>query len=136
MAESRQHKEYVSRIVSFMETIPNCCYDLIEADLADYNTRTTKVGGKFFPDAYYQDFNTIIIGEAKTDDDIETAHTYNQLNCYIEELRKFRGKKYIILSTSFYASATFFNVIVRLKNKIDVSNIEFIIIDNIRIQRL
>lgn len=136
MAESRQHKEYVLRIVTFIGNLHGCCRDLIEADLEGYNTRTTQVGGKFFPDVYYRDFNTLIIGEAKTDDDIENTHTYNQLDCYIDEALHFNGNKYIILSTSFYSSASFYNLIARIKNRMDICDIKFFILDNIRIQEV
>lgn len=131
MAESLQHKEYVSRIVSYIETIPTCCADLIEADLLGYNTRVTKVGGAFYPDVYYRDFNTLIIGEAKTDDDIENEHTTLQLQTYINEATRFNGKSTIILSTSFYSAASFYNVVVRLIRKQSVRNISFFIIDPI-----
>lgn len=131
MAESLQHKEYVSRIVSYIETIPTCCADLIEADLLGYNTRVTKIGGSFYPDVYYRDFNTIIIGEAKTDNDIENEHTSQQLISYINEATRYNGKRLIILSTSFYSAASFHNIVVRLIRKCNVHNISFILIDPI-----
>ena len=130
MAESLQHKEYVSRIVSFIETIPDCCSDLIEADLLGFNTRTTKVG-RYFPDVYYRDFNSLIIGEAKTDNDIENEHTAKQIESYIDEANQFNGTKRIIFSTSFYSSASLYNVVARIIRNQNISDISFFIIDPI-----
>ncbi len=109
MAESRLHKQLVKSIVSYIESIPYCRVDLIEADMENFNTRTTRVVGGYYPDVFYKDSNSIFIGEAKTENDLINPHTDNQLFSYIEEAKLFRGERNIILCVPFYASNTLYN---------------------------
>ena len=82
MAESAEHMSYVRQIVCFAETIPNCFVDLIEADLPQYNGRTTKVCGGFYPDVYYRDNHLMVLGEAKTENDIINDIHFNDNHSY------------------------------------------------------
>lgn len=125
MAESRLHKQLVGSIVSYIETIPNCCADFIEADLENYNTRTTRVVGGYYPDVFYKDSNRIIIGEAKTENDLITLHTRNQLLSYIEEATLFDGERHIVLCVPFIAYCSLFNYVNRLIEMENVKNVTF-----------
>lgn len=125
MAESKLHKQLVRCIVSYIETIPNCYADLIEADLDNYNTRTTRVVGGFYPDVFYKDSDIICIGEAKTENDLINPHTTNQLLSYIEEVNLFKGKRHIILCVPFFSRCTLFNYVNRIVEQHHVSNITF-----------
>ncbi len=125
MAESRLHKQLVRSIVSYIETIPNCCADFIEADLDNYNTRTTRVVGGYYPDVFYKDTNKIIIGEAKTENDLINPHTLNQLLSYIEEVSLFDGERHIVLCVPFIAYFSLFNYVNRLVEKENVKNVTY-----------
>lgn len=125
MAESRLHKQLVRSIVSYIETIPHCCADFIEADLENYNTRTSRVVGGFYPDVFYKDSNTIIIGEAKTDNDLIKPHTQDQLLSYIDEVKLFDGERHIVLCVPFISFCSLFNFVNRLVEKQNVRNVTF-----------
>lgn len=125
MAESRLHKQLVRSIVSYIETIPDCCADFIEADLDNYNTRTTRVVGGFYPDVFYKDSKIIIIGEAKTENDLINPHTRDQIFSYIEEVKLFNGERNIVLCVPFIAFCTLFNYVNRLVEKQNVKNVTF-----------
>lgn len=133
MAESQKHIEYVRKIVSYMEsTIPSFQIAVIQADLTEFGKRTPQVIGGYYPDVYYRTLNCFIIGEAKTDSDIDNHHTNAQIDSYILELRTgCQREKHIILSTSVYSFAMLKNMIVRRKEKEPLSDITFHIIDNI-----
>jgi len=133
MPESATHMNYVRKIVSYMTTaIESCQEGMIMADLAEYGKRPPKVIGGVFPDVYYRTPDTFVIGEAKTDDDIERSHTDEQLNNYIKELRTADGhKKHLILATSVYSFAMWKNKIVRLKRNGEYDDIKIHIIDNL-----
>jgi len=131
MAESEQHMNYVRQIVSYIETFPNCCSDLIEADLPSYVGRTTKIFSGHYPDVYYNDNSMIILGEAKTDNDIENKHTTSQIKAYIEEELLFNGEKHIVFCCSFYSLATLMNLVIHLKNKTETKDIKFHFIDSL-----
>lgn len=130
MAESRQHKELVRRIVSYIEAMPNCCHDFIEADLFDFNTRTSRVVGGYFPDVFYKDDSQIIIGEAKTEADLQTPHTDKQIASYIAECKLFSGDRHIVLSVPFFASNSLFNYINRRIENYHSCNIKFHLIND------
>ena len=132
MAESRQHKNLVKCIVSYLETIPGCCLDLVEADLTDFNTRTTRIVGGYYPDVFYRDRDIIIIGEAKTDADLLTPHTDRQLSSYIEEVLLFPGEKHIILSVPFLSCNTLYNYVNRKMEKIPECGIFFHLINDMQ----
>lgn len=114
MAESQLHRTLVWSIVTYMKTLPDCCDSLVEADLPDYDTRTTQVLNGYYPDVYYCDLSKTIIGEAKTENDIANQHTYNQLMSYADELAYSSGEKIMILAVPALAFATMCNIIVRL----------------------
>lgn len=132
MSESLNHMNYVRGIVEYISTWPDCICDMIEADLPEFEGgRTTQVIGGFFPDVYYYDFNTIIIGEAKTDNDIENQHTYNQFDAYIEHVGIFPVKKHIIFSCSFYSFSALKNLVIRKKRRESLDNITFHILGHL-----
>lgn len=133
MAESLAHISYVRRIVNYMLTsVPGCQQRMIQADLAEYGKRTPQVFGGYYPDVYYRTPSYILIGEAKTDGDIDNYHTNAQIDCYIQELRLGPQKeKHLVLSSSLYSFAMLKNLIALKKRSEDLNDIKFHIIDNI-----
>lgn len=131
MAESMAHMEYVERMVKYAETIPQqFASSMMNADLASYGQRTPKVISGFYPDLYYYDLHCVIIGEAKTTDDIDNEHTMEQLNSYIKEIRTYSCEKHIILCSSIIAFAQINNLVVRKKRKENIQDITFHVLDN------
>lgn len=133
MAESLDHIKYVRRIVSYMEvTFVSYQMGMMQADLAEYGKRTPQVIGGYYPDVYYRTTSCFIIGEAKTDNDIDNHHTNEQIESYILELRTgLQNEKHLILSTSVYSFAMLKNMIARKKREENISDIKIHIIDNI-----
>lgn len=131
MAESLAHIQYVERMVKYAETIPQeYVPSVMSADLASYGQRTPKVINGYYPDLYYYDLNCVIIGEAKTTDDIENEHTAAQLNSYISEISTYSCDKHIIICSSMIAFSQIVNMIIRKKRKEKIHNITFHILDN------
>ena len=133
MAESLAHITYVRRIVSYMlASVPECQHSMICADLAEYGKRTPQVIGGYYPDVYYRTPSYFLIGEAKTDGDIDNYHTNAQIDCYIQELRLGPQKeKHLVMSSSIYSFAMLKNMIALKKRGEDLNDIKFHVIDNI-----
>lgn len=133
MAESLAHINYVRKIVSYLPRVIADYQDMVtQADLAEYGKRTPQVIGGYYPDVYYRTPDTFVIGEAKTDNDIDNHHTMAQIDCYIAELKTgSQPQKHIILSSSVYSFAMLKNMIVRKKEREELTDITFHIIDNI-----
>lgn len=119
---------YVRNIVDYIATMPIVMPELIESDLPEYSTRTTQALNRYYPDVYYCDNSSIIIGEAKTDNDIHNQHTMSQLDAYISHLGIFKLSRHLILSGSFYAFPELKNLIIRKKRKECITGIKFHII--------
>ncbi len=132
MAESLAHITFVKNIVAYLrKVVPSYQDGVTQADLAEYGKRTPQVIGGYYPDVYYRTPSFFLIGEAKTDNDIDNYHTNAQLNSYIEELRSgYQNEKHIVLSASIYSFAMLKNMIVHKKEKEDLRDITFHIIDN------
>ena len=125
MAESAAHMEFVRGIVNYISKWPDCVPEMIEVDLPEFSGRTTQALNKFYPDVYYRDFDKIIIGEAKTDNDIDNSHTHSQLDAYIAHTGIFCLERHIILSGSFYAFSELKNIVIRKKRKEHLMDVTF-----------
>ncbi len=108
--------------------MPYVTTELIESDLPEHSTRTTQALNKYYPDVYYCDNDSIIIGEAKTDNDIDNQHTMAQLDAYIAHLGIFKLRRLLILSGSFYSFPELKNLIMRKKRRENIVDIDFHII--------
>lgn len=133
MAESHAHLTYVRHIVNFIPTIvTDFASALLCADLPESEHQTTTTISGFYPDVYYHSLTDMVIGEAKTDGDIEREHTDLQIDSYIKELQTFDARKHLIFSTSSYSFALFHNKLLRLKRQHEIKDITFYVIDNFK----
>lgn len=130
MPESKAHMDFVRRMVEYASTqISMCEKVMIQADLPEYDGRTPKLIGGYYPDLYHKNSHCIIIGEAKTDNDIENSHTESQLECYIEEVRCYDLPRHIIICSSVLSFALIKNLILRKKRSEKLDDITFHILD-------
>ena len=130
MAESKAHMDFVRRIVAYStENIPMCDKAMILTDLPESIEKTPRVIGGYHPDMYHKNCHCIIIGEAKTDNDIENQHTYSQLDSYIEEVRCYNIPRHIVMCCSMISFARMKNMILRKKINEKLDDITFHIID-------
>ena len=131
MAESKAHMDFVRRMVAYVKSeIPGCDEIMINADLPEYYGRTPQVIGGFYPDLYHSNSKCIVIGEAKTDNDLENEHTRNQIECYIEEVRCFHKERHIVLCTSILSYALLKNWVIRKKREEELDDITFHVLDS------
>lgn len=122
MAESIVHINYVRKIAEYtsaiipVELIPHLLIDLPES-----YRKPDRTIGNFLPDLYYKDLKYLIIGEAKTENDIDRKHSINQYKSYIEEASLFHGEKHILICTSLYSYARIKNLIKKLKLELNTT---------------
>ena len=89
--------------------------EYILVDTPDSIFKPPKVTNNFHPDVYYRNADVLIIGEAKTINDIDTKHSRNQYISYLQECQFFHGKAYLIVSSSWTASVMFKNLLKYIK---------------------
>lgn len=128
--ESLTHMAFVKKIADYVSTIPeDFTRNLLCVELpGDYN-RCPQIIGRSIPDVFYNDSDYIILGEAKTDNDIDQEHTQRQLNDYINEARTYDADRNIVLCTSIMGFSRMKNIIVTKKMKEQLDDIKFHVID-------
>ncbi len=128
--ESLTHMSFVKKIADYVVTIPiDFTRNLLCAELPGEYNRCPQIIGRSIPDVYYNDSNCVILGEAKTDNDIDRDHTLIQLNDYINEVRTYDAERNIVLCTSIIGFSRMKNIIVTKKMQEDLNDIRFHVID-------
>ena len=128
--ESLTHMTFVKKIADYVSTIPEeFTRNLLCVELPGEYNRCPQIIGGSIPDVFYNDSNYIILGEAKTDNDIDQEHTQRQLNDYINEARTYDVDRNIVLCTSIMGFSRMKNIIVTKKMKEQLDDIKFHVID-------
>ena len=128
--ESLTHMAFVKKIADYISTIPkDFTRSLLCVELTGEYNRCPQIIGRSIPDVFYNDSNYIILGEAKTDNDIDQEHTQRQLNDYINEARTYDADRNIVLCTSIMGFSRMKNIIVTKKMKEQLDDIKFHVID-------
>jgi len=131
MAESIVHINYVRKMVDYLSVlIPIGDRSLVLVDLPESSRKPDRTIGNFIPDLYYKNTGCLIIGEAKTENDIDRKHSIDQFESYIVETSLFNGESHIVICTSLYSFARIKNLIRRMKMEQNSLTI-FHIIDDI-----
>lgn len=129
--ESLTHMTFVKKIADYVSTIPeDFTRNLLCVELPGEYNRCPQIIGGSIPDVFYNDSNYIILGEAKTDNDIDQEHTLRQLNDYINEARTYDADRNIVLCTSIMGFSRMKNIIVTKKMKEQLDDIKFHVIDS------
>ena len=118
MSESAQHQKLVKGIIEYVETIvgdDKKCF--ITSDVADGTNISPLTAEGFRPDVFYQYDDVLIIGEAKTSDDIDRRHSKLQYDSYIKKCALFNGQAYFIVSVYWVDKAQIHNILRKIRNK-------------------
>ena len=118
MSESAQHQKLVNMIVEHVETIvgqDKKCF--ISSDEADGMSLSPLTVEGFRPDVFYQYEDTLIIGEAKTSDDVGRHHSREQYDSYLKKCALFGGKAYFIAAVYWGDKAQLHNILRKIKIK-------------------
>lgn len=107
---------------------------MVESDIYEIKGNVTRMPEGYVPDVYYNYKNIIIIGEAKSEKDLEISHSIEQYKSYIKylNLHASYGKKcIIIIATPWQASISAYKIFKRLINK----KIKLIIVNEVGVYR-
>lgn len=127
--ESQAHKEYVQNAIDYIFRHFGVDNSQIAADLGDASVLPPISVDGFRADIYVNTADLIIIGEAKTDKDIDNNHTLAQFASYVKEVKSFNKGRHIVMSGSMAAYPTIRNFIRRFRKKNDVPGITFHTVD-------
>lgn len=116
MSESAEHQKLVNDIlvcVKGMVGPDKSCF--IMSDLSDGRELSPQTTEGFRPDVFYQYADTMIIGEAKTADDVERLHSKQQYESYVKKCALFQGKAYLIVAAPWASCASLNNILSKIK---------------------
>ena len=117
MSESALHQLLVQLLIENVKRIvPQELWGFICADINQYNLPSQMVEG-YRPDVFYQYKNTMIIGEAKTSNDVERRHSREQYKAYVRKCSLFQGKAHLLIAVPWTEYATACNIVHRVKNQ-------------------
>lgn len=118
MSESVQHQKLVNAIIEHVETIvgqdKKCFISSDEADGMGQSPLTTE---GYRPDVFYQYGDILIIGEAKTSDDVGRLHSREQYDSYLKKCALYDGKAYFIAAVYWADKAQLHNILRKIKVK-------------------
>lgn len=118
MSESAEHQKLVTVVLKqaqIMVGSDKCCF--IMSDLSDGHEISPLTAEGFRPDVFYQYSDVMIIGEAKTADDVERLHSKQQYESYIKKCASFSGKAYLLIAAPWSSCASLNNILSRIKKK-------------------
>lgn len=128
--ESLTHMNFVKRIAEYIPSIPNdFTHNLLCVELPGEYSRCPQIIGGSIPDVFYNDSDYVILGEAKTDNDIDKDHTLRQLDDYINEVRTYDANRIIVLCTSILGFSRMKNIVITKKNREQLNDIQFHVLD-------
>ena len=127
--ESQAHKEYVLNAIDYIKRTFGVSDCEIATDLGDASMLPPKSIDGFRADIYVNTAKYVIIGEAKTDDDIIKNHTFDQFASYVKDVKAQDKERHIIMSGSMAAYPTIRNFIRRFRKHNDVPGITFHTVD-------
>lgn len=130
--ESEAHKQFVQNAVQYIKRTFGLEENQMSIDLGEPGKTPPTVIDGFRADIYVHTPKYIIIGEAKTDNDINNRHTVAQLASYIKEVKTFSQERHIIMSCSWSSYATMRNFLRNFRKPYDLSDITFHTVDPMR----
>lgn len=108
---------YVRRIHQYIESkMPQVKQPFVLVDLPESSQKPPVVTDGFHPDVYYHHNGILIIGEAKTVEDVERRHSKLQYDAYFRECEFFQGDKYIIVCSAWSIAMTFRTILKHIKH--------------------
>lgn len=92
--ESKKHHSLVKKIYDYVIANEKAEKSLIQSDVFEISGNVTRMPEGFVPDLYYKYENRIIIGEAKTDYDLDREHSILQFESYVKYMKKYVNSGY------------------------------------------
>lgn len=86
--ESNKHHTLVKKIYEYVSSLEKIENKLIQSDIYEISGNVTRTPEGYVPDLYYSFKDKFIIGEAKTDEDLEREHSLLQYKSYFDLIKE------------------------------------------------
>lgn len=119
MSESANHKRLVELIIEYVSDRVGCDYVcFIESDLSDEHPLPQMTDEGFRPDVFFEYNGIMIIGEAKTSDDVMRKHSLCQYASYLKKCSLYKGEAEFVIAVPWIDQASANNILRKLKREI------------------
>lgn len=118
MSESVEHRQLIELLILKAKEIickDNWC--LISSDTPECSSIPAQTSEGFRPDLFYEYQNLLVIGEAKTSNDVQTKHSKMQYESYIIKCSLFSGRAFFIAAVPWKEKAAVKNLLHTLQKK-------------------
>jgi hypothetical protein len=135
VAESLQHVRLVERAIVYIKRVYGPLYALVVMhDLPGQlgGDHPPRIGG-YVPDIYALDAppSIIIIGEAKTHEDLDTEHSRRQFFAFLKYANQ-QSSGVFILAVPWQVAATARNLLQRLTRQQGLERVRIVVIDDVQ----
>lgn len=119
MSESANHKRLVELVIKYVEDKVGCDYVcFIETDISDEHSLPQMTEEGFRPDVFFEYNGIMIIGEAKTSDDIMRKHSLCQYISYLRKCSLYTGNAEFVIAVPWFDQASANNILKKLRSDI------------------
>jgi hypothetical protein len=119
VAESSLHQELVQILKEEAQAvIPSDKWGLMQIDSPDSLNCPPRTTEGYRPDVYFKFEKLLVIGEAKTSNDIGSKHSRAQYASYLKECSRFQGQAFFIMVVPLLERVSVNNILNNLKKKI------------------
>jgi hypothetical protein len=116
MPESRAHMDFVEKIYSYIaENVSERSRGFIEVDSPDSLKKPQRTYENFVPDVLLDTEDYLIIGEAKTANDVDRNHSISQYTSYLRACDCHEGNCFIVVCVSWDTFISVKNIFRKIK---------------------
>ena len=118
MGESKDHQQLVEILVEYVKDsvgVDLCCF--IQSDASDEYTISPQTDEGFRPDVFFEYNGRLIIGEAKTENDISRRHSIEQYYSYLKKCAQYHGKAEYVMAVPWMGQAEANNIIKKISKE-------------------
>lgn len=117
MPESSTHMNFVDICGDYIckNVIPHGKQSYLLYDNSNSTQKPPIVIGGVRPDVYFNHGGLLVIGEAKTWNDVDNIHSLRQFECYFKECETFDGETVIVLCTTWSFAPQLWLIAKRMK---------------------
>ncbi len=130
MTESDKHVELVALLRDYIKMAFDIEEVFLKCDMYGENRTHGLING-YIPDVFYNYNGKVIVGEAKTSNDIERSHSIEQYKSFLEYCFLNNKDACLIIAVSWTDTVSIKKILKRIKNKLNY-NVKVIIINDLK----
>ena len=132
MSETPQHLALVQSLKQFVENSFSLAHFAVFADLPGSSDKPPRVYG-FVPDIYAEDAprTTLVIGEAKTREDLTTPHSRAQIAAFVRYASQ-QPNGMFVLAVPWSVSVPAQQIVEECQERFNAQHLKVVILDGVR----